>query len=141
MTLRLAVVLERLRKLREVLANLKMVQQIPRQEFITSFRHYWLAERGLHLAAEAVFDVGNHILAGHFNVHPSDYEDVLTRLADQGVISAGLRESFQGLGGFRNILVHGYMDLDVGRVFDSLQVELGAFSAFAEEIESFLDNL
>ncbi len=141
MTLRPAVVLERLRKLREVLRNLKTVRDVPRQEFTTSFRHYWLAERGLHLAAEAVFDIGNHTLAGHFNVHPTDYEDVLTRLADHGVISSNLRETLRGLGGFRNILVHGYMDLDLARVYDSLHQELGAFNAFAEEIEVFLNSL
>lgn len=141
MTLRPAVVHERLRKLREVLRNLESLREVPRQEFVTSYRHYWLAERGLQLAAEALFDIGNHILAGHFNVHPSDYEDVLERLAGQGVISPPLREKLRGLGGFRNVLVHGYLDIDEGRVYGSLQDELDAFDDFAVEIEAFLEGL
>lgn len=141
MTLRPAVVHERLRKLREVLRNLESLREVPRQEFVSSYRHYWLAERGLQLAAEALFDIGNHILAGHFNVHPSDYEDVLERLAGQAVISPPLRERLRGLGGFRNVLVHGYLDIDEGRVYGSLHGELDAFDAFAVEIEAFLEGL
>lgn len=141
MTLRPRVVRERLRKLREVLQNLEQVRQVPRKEFVASFEKYWLGERGLHLAAEAVFDIGNHLLAGHFNVHASDYEDVLTRLARQDVLSAGLRERLRGLGGFRNVLVHAYLEIDEGRVYDALQDRLTAFDELAREIEEFLDGL
>lgn len=141
MTLRPAVVHERLRKLREILTNLEEVRKVPREEFVASFRHYWLAERGLHLAAETVFDIGNHVLAGHFNVHPADYEEVLAKLGERGVISPGLYKRITGLGGFRNVLAHGYLDIDENRVYESLQNELGAFDAFAEEIEAFLGGL
>lgn len=141
MTLRPAVVHERLRKLRQILTNLEEVRKVPREDFVASFRHYWLAERGLHLAAETVFDIGNHLLAGHFNIHPADYEEVLIKLGEQGVISAGLCRRMTGLGGFRNILVHGYLEIDENRVYQSLQGELGGFDAFAEEIEAFLAGL
>lgn len=140
MTLRPEVVRERLRKLREVLRNLEEVQTVPRADFLASFEHYWLGERGLHLAAEAVFDIGNHVLAGHFNVHPSDYEDVLERLLQQGVLSPGLRKKLRGLGGFRNVLVHAYLEIDEGRVYDALDEKLPAFHAFTREIEAFLDR-
>lgn len=106
MTFRPQVVRERLRKLGEVVENLRRVRDVEREEFVASFRHYWLAERGLQLAAEAVFDIGNHVLSGHFNVHATDCENVLQRLAEQGVLSSGLREGMRGLGGFRNVLVH-----------------------------------
>ncbi len=141
MTLRPQVIHERLRKLREILSNLATVRRVPREDFIASFQHYWLAERGLHLASEIVFDIGNHILAGQFNVHPADYEDVLDRLDEQRVISPQLRENLRGLGGFRNILVHAYMDIDAERVYRSLHEESGAFESYAVEIEAFLEGL
>lgn len=141
MTLRPEVVRERLRKLREILRNLEKVRDVARADFIASFEHYWLGERGLHLAAEAAFDVGNHVLAGHFNVHPSDYEDVLDRLAQHSVLSSGLREDLRGLGGFRNVLVHAYLEIDEGRVYDALHDKLPAFHEFAREIEAFLERV
>lgn len=72
MTLRREVVRERLRKLREILENLKRVREIPREEFRGSFRHYWLAERGLQLASETVFDIGNHMWpVTSTSIHPT----------------------------------------------------------------------
>jgi len=141
LTLRPQVVRERLRKLREILSNLEKVKGVPRREFVRSFQHYWLGERGLHLAAEAVFDIGNHVLAGRFNVHPNDYEDVLDRLTAHEVISAELRDRMRGLGGFRNVLVHAYLEIDEGRVYDSLHDEADAFDQFSREIESFLESV
>ncbi|MGH9379087.1 MAG: type VII toxin-antitoxin system HepT family RNase toxin [Thermoanaerobaculia bacterium] len=108
---------------------------------MASFRHYWLAERGLQLAAEALLDSGNHVLVAHFNVSPSDYEDVITQLGEQGVLTPALRDRLRGLGGFRNVLVHGYVDIDRERVYDTLQEELDDLIAFADELEAFLERL
>ncbi len=141
MTLRAETIRERLRKMREILLNLMDVRQVSRREFLASYRHYWLAERGLQLAAEAVFDIGNHILAGHFNLHSSNYEDVIQKLTEQGVLSSRLREELRGLGGFRNVLVHGYLDVDMDRVWTILHQELDRFEAFAQAIEEFLESL
>lgn len=140
MILRPNVLRERLRRLRTVIRNLREIREIPRDELVASFRKHWLAERGLQLAAETLFDIGNHILAGHFNVHPATYEDVIEQLADQGVISSELRDRLRGLGGFRNVLVHEYVDVDLNRVHRFLQEGLEDFVDFADQIESFLDS-
>lgn len=50
-------------------------------------------------------------------------------------------ERLRGLGGFRNILVHGYLDIDRRRVYQALQIELEDLIAFADELETFLDGL
>lgn len=140
MTLRQEVVEERLLKLREVLRNLEKVRAVDRETFLSSFEKFWLAERGLQLAAEIVFDIGTHLLSAVFNDHPSRYEDVTRLLMEHGVLTEDLRERLTGLGGFRNILVHAYLDLDESRVYEFLQDDLGSFSEFAEQIERFLDT-
>jgi uncharacterized protein YutE (UPF0331/DUF86 family) len=140
MILRPEVVRERLKHLHRVLRNLEEIRSIPRQEFVASYRHYWLAERGLQLAAEAVFDIGNHILAGRFNVHATDYEDVTRRLGEHSVISEKLQARLRGLGGFRNLLVHAYLEIDEERIHEFLQDELRAFGDFAHEVEAFLER-
>jgi uncharacterized protein YutE (UPF0331/DUF86 family) len=48
----------------------------------------WAVERGLHIAAEALFDAGAHILADEFREPPDEYRDIARRLAAHGVISA-----------------------------------------------------
>jgi uncharacterized protein YutE (UPF0331/DUF86 family) len=139
-TLRPEVVRERLRKLRSALRNLEDICRVEKKEFLSDYRHQWLAERGLLLAAEAVLDCGNHILAGAFNLHPADYEDVIAKLGEQGVIPDEMRERLRGLGGFRNVLVHGYLDVDRGRGYEYLTTRLGDFTSYADSIEAFLGD-
>ena len=138
MTLRPEVVRERLRKLREVLSNLASLKRIPREEFVASFHHYWLAERGLQLATEILFDIGNHVLAGMFNCSPPTYEKIPQELFEKKVISEELRNRLRGLGGFRNILVHDYLDVDHGLLYGFLHEELGCFANFADQVEQVL---
>jgi uncharacterized protein YutE (UPF0331/DUF86 family) len=140
MTLRPEVVYERLRKLREVVANLETLRHLPCEELAASFRNYWLAERGLQLATEILFDIGNHILAGRFDWSPSTYEEIPQKLCERKVISEELRDRLRGLGGFRNILVHDYLDVDHDLLYGFLQEELGCFLGFADEVEDFLGS-
>jgi uncharacterized protein YutE (UPF0331/DUF86 family) len=137
LVLRPEAVRERLLRLEEVLSNLESLRREgldPRG----GFRQAWLAERGLQLAAEIALDVGNHILSAHFGVAARDYEDVLSQLAERGVLGPELRERFRGLGGFRNLLVHGYLKLDADRVAEVLADAPERFSALARAIRDWL---
>jgi len=140
MTLRPEVVLERLRKLRSVVRNLSAYRAIDPQTFSADFRSQWVVERGLQLAAEVVFDIGNHVLSGALNVTPQDYRDVIARLTEHGVITAELGDRLHGLGGFRNLLVHAYLDIDSRRVYEFVRTRLDDFTDFAEQIEGWLDK-
>lgn len=140
MTLRGEVVRERLRKLRDVLRKLEEIATLSGEAFNADFRRQWVAERGLQIMAEAVLDIGNHLLVAGLNVTPRDYEDVITQLGKHGVISAGLGARLRGLGGFRNILVHAYLDLDPQRVYQFATTRLDDFRDFALEIESWLES-
>jgi len=138
MTLRPEVVREGLRKLREVVRNLRDLREIDESEFLSTYRHYWLAERGLQLAAETIFDVGMHVLSGAFNEHPEDHEAVTGDLGTRGVIDDDLEDRLTGIGGFRNVLVHGHLDVDRREVYRMVQNRLGDFTDFADQIETFL---
>jgi len=65
------------------------------------------AERGLQLGAETILDIGNHILSAHFGASAKDYESIVGLLAQNGVLEEALAARLQGLGGFRDTLVHG----------------------------------
>ncbi len=53
--------------------------------------------------------------------------------------SLKLYQQIKGLGGFRNILVHGYLGIDTDQVFDNFQKGLVVFPLFAQEILAWLD--
>jgi uncharacterized protein YutE (UPF0331/DUF86 family) len=98
----------------------------------------WALERGLQLAAQALFDVGNHVLAGAFALRPRDYAEVAPELARRGVIGGALEQRLRGLAGFRNLLVHEYVAVDPARVRELLQTRLGDFVEFADSVEAWL---
>jgi uncharacterized protein YutE (UPF0331/DUF86 family) len=136
--LRSEAIRERLLRLEQVVSRLQQLSALGGRELREDFRSAWTVERGLQLAAEIVFDVGNHILSAHFAVTAQDYEDILTQLGAQGVLDLALRERLRGLGGFRNILVHGYLALDADRVAGVLSRAPADFSDFIGAIRRWL---
>jgi uncharacterized protein YutE (UPF0331/DUF86 family) len=99
----------------------------------------WAVEHGLHLAAEALFDTGNHILAGEFQEAPDEYREIPPRLAAQGVISRDTAKRLESLAGFRNVLVHDYATVDLRRVHAGLG-RLDDFEAFVADVEGWLSR-
>jgi uncharacterized protein YutE (UPF0331/DUF86 family) len=138
LVLRPEAIRERLLRLEEVISRLEDLARLDRQTFQASFRDAWAAERGLQLAAEIIFDIGNHILSARFGVSAQDYEDIIVQLGSHAVIDAGLRDRLRGLGGFRNILVHGYLRIDPDRVAGHLASGPARFSEFARAVRAWL---
>jgi uncharacterized protein YutE (UPF0331/DUF86 family) len=99
----------------------------------------WAVERGLQLAAEALFDVGAHLLAAEFQEVVDEYRQIPRRLLARGVLSSATADRLKGLAGFRNILVHEYADIDLQRVHAVL-ARLGDFDAFVAEVEHWLQT-
>jgi uncharacterized protein YutE (UPF0331/DUF86 family) len=99
----------------------------------------WAIEHGLHIAAEAVFDTGNHILAGEFQEAPDEYRDIAPRLAARGVITADTARRLESPAGFRNVLVHDYAGGDCRRLHADLG-RLDDFEAFVADVDRWLER-
>jgi uncharacterized protein YutE (UPF0331/DUF86 family) len=140
MVIKSEVVHERLKALADTLTHLNELRTLAYDPFRKEFRNLWAAERGFQIAAEALFDIGNHILAGQFHASPKDYQDIIRLLADHHVINAELASRLKGLGGFRNILVHDYLDVDPGIVYDQLQKGLADFEEFSRQVLVWMDQ-
>jgi uncharacterized protein YutE (UPF0331/DUF86 family) len=134
-------ILGRLKELDTVLNELKQYQDIQPETLRAKISQRWIVERGLIAAASLILDIADHILVGHFGFYANSYEESLLGLRDKGVISSDLFEQIKGLGGFRNVLVHMYQEIDPALVADSFHKGLHAFPQFAQEILLWLDNL
>lgn len=141
MVLRADAVQARLRRLEEVISELEELQKLEHATLRGNLRDQWAVERGLHLGAEILFDIGNHLLSARFGISPEGYSDIVEQLARQGVLDEALRRRLQGLGGFRNILVHDYLRLDPERVLEGLARAPRDFSDFAAAIRCWMDTL
>ena len=141
MVLRPEAIRQRLLRLEEVISRLEELRALDAGTLGRSFRDAWAVERGLQLGAEILFDIGNHILSAHFGVSATDYEDIVAQLGSHGVIDPSLREELKGLGGFRNVLVHGYLRIDPAKVWAALQRSPADFTDFEAEILGWLDRV
>ena len=136
--MKIEVVKERLQHMKRALDELKSMRKIERKDFLGDTRLQWSVERGFQIICEAVFDIGNHILVGKFSLAPSNYQSIIDELAKKGIITDELNKHFSGLGGFRNILVHDYMEIDAEEVYAKLKDRLGDFDMFIREVVGWL---
>lgn len=132
------VVRKRLNKLDEYLAVLGGLQKYTRDEFLENPERYGSAERFLQLAIEALIDLGNHVVADLGLGEVDTYADIPTLMAEKGHLQATSKEKWIQMIGFRNILVHEYLDIDRGIVHDVLQQRLGDFQELREAFARFL---
>ena len=135
MVVRPEVVRERIAALRESIARLDEVARLEPDHAAVG----WAIERGLQVAAQALFDIGNHVLAGSFSARAADYASIPGLLRQHGVISTDLESRLAGLAGFRNLLVHDYARIEPDRVRAMLARTID-FVDFATAVETWLDK-
>jgi uncharacterized protein YutE (UPF0331/DUF86 family) len=132
-------ILVRLKELERILLELNRYQELSWEAFSTDLSQRWIVERGLMAAATMIFDVADHILAGHFGRYAGSYEESLKLLCDLEVLPDELYGQLRGLGGFRNILVHGYIEIDAQHVYENLDKSLRVFPQYGQVILAWLD--
>jgi uncharacterized protein YutE (UPF0331/DUF86 family) len=99
----------------------------------------WAVERGVQLCAQNALDIAIHIAASAGHDVP-DYASAIDTLAEIEVVPREFAKRFRSVAGFRNILVHGYLDVDIAILHRTLNTRLGDFTEFAGYIEGFLQR-
>ena len=96
----------------------------------------WLVERGLQVCIQHCLDLATHVTAAAGRDVP-DYTTAIDRLAELGVLPADFARRFRAVAGFRNVLVHGYLDVDLALVHRVLNERLDDFRAFAAHLQAY----
>ena len=98
----------------------------------------WVVAHGLQLAIQNVVDIAAHIGASlRSGASAADYRDAILALAEWGVLERPFAGRIAPMAGLRNIIVHGYLRLQVERLVDALG-NLDDFGTFARAIHAFL---
>jgi uncharacterized protein YutE (UPF0331/DUF86 family) len=103
------------------------------EEFVKDKMIYGSVERFLHLSIEALIDMGNHIISNEDLGQVDSYRDIPIILFKNKYINKELKDIFIKIIGFRNILVHDYLDIDKEIVYQVLDENLS-------DIKSILRN-
>ncbi len=132
------VIRKRFNKLDQYLDILKKLQRYTRSEFLSDPEHYGSVERFLHLSIELLTDVGNHIIAEEELGMVNWYSDIPDILNSKNIINIELKEIWIKMIGFRNTLVHEYIDIDLEIVYDVLQNGLDDLEAIKLKLAVYL---
>jgi uncharacterized protein YutE (UPF0331/DUF86 family) len=98
-------------------------------------------QHGLQVGISLILQAAQHILTRHFGTLPDSYEASLAALRAHKVISATLYRRLRGAGGFRNVLVHEYMAVDLNRVARYARRAPKTFRDFARELSQWLESV
>lgn len=132
------VIQKRLEKVEAYLAILEKAKRYSREEFLADPERYGSAERFLQLTIEALDDIGSHLVADLDLGVLDSAADIPRLLHEHGHVDAALMEIWIRMIGFRNILVHDYLDIDRCVVYDALQTRLKDIQALMRIFAQFL---
>lgn len=117
--------------------NLRRHTGRPLEALTSDTDEAWAVERGLLLCAQNVLDVATHLAAAAGRDAP-DYATAIDQLGVLGVLPAPFAARLRGIAGFRNLLVHGYLAVDLARVHQILNQHLADFDELAAHVQTYL---
>lgn len=129
---------KRLGRLEEYLGILGHISRYSFDEFMAEPERYGAAERFLQLSIESVNDIGNHVVSDLKLGEVNWQSDIPQLLAKHGYLTDEMEQMWVRMIGFRNILVHEYMDVDRRLVYEVLQNNLGDFRELITVLSSWL---
>lgn len=133
------VVRRHLAELRRAVVNLQRNSDASATRLRTDSDLRWMVERGLQLCTQNAIDVATH-LSSSAGLDAPDYATAIDRLAELGALPDDFAAVFRNVAGFRNVLVHGYLDVDLDVIAHVLGARLNEFETFARHVEDWLED-
>lgn len=129
----------RLAKMDEAVGVMGQLAAMPPEELQPGSPTAYALERSVDIAIECLLDIGNQVIADGGWGRPASYAEVIRILGQRGVLPREFAQSIVGMAGLRNILVHGYLDVDLPRLLE-LARRGSDFDAFACHVLRYLDR-
>lgn len=109
-------------------------------ELERSVRERRFVEHTLQIAIQAALDVGSHIVSDRRYGEPSSNRALFDLLQHNNWLPATLTVTLSDMAGFRNVLVHGYADVNLDIVRDVVANHLGDLLEFVAAIRRGLKD-
>ena len=120
--------------LREYLAKLEILAQVPEQAFLQDFTKVESAKHLLQVSIECCLNLAQHIIADEGYRTPDSYYDTFVVLHEKGILPEDLMPTLRQMVRFRNRVVHLYWDVDDATVYSILQQNLSDFDTYIDYI-------
>lgn len=115
------------RELRELARPERLADDVREARFV---------EHTLQIAIQAALDAASYIVSARRLGEPETNRALFDLLRKAGILEEPLAERLYGMAGFRNVLVHGYRDVDLEIVRDILENHLDDLPAFVDAVRT-----
>jgi len=132
---------ERLKYIDDMLQLLDRVKPLTLDQFKADLTVAHAALYRLQTVFEAMVDVGNHIISAAGMRRAHSREEIMIVLGKEGVLSQRLAEHLRNAMKMRNLIVHGYMEVDLGAVYQVVQTDLNAIREFTTQVSQYIDRV
>ncbi len=126
--------------LRESIGRLRGIRGVDETALRTRIELRWAVERGLQVCVQNALDIATHIAAGS-GMDTPDYASAIDRLGELGVLQPAFAARLRPMAGFRNVLVHAYLETDPAIVIRVLREGLDEIEKFAGCVEKWLADV
>lgn len=123
----------------ESLAELKALSKVSKKEFMDSREIQDRVKWNFYTLVQGCLDLGNHVISVSRFEMPERYEDIITILGKKNVIPGDLSKSLQGMGGFRNLIAHGYFKIDLDKLYGYLK-KIDDVKKYLKNLEPYLED-
>jgi uncharacterized protein YutE (UPF0331/DUF86 family) len=131
----------RLHALETYVAELeRLAAGLSRDDLQRKLQTQWAVEHGLQLAIECVLDVATHLVTAARLGAPESYRQAIELLGASGILPATFVRRVASMPGFRNVLVHDYLDVDLDIVWEMLQSGPAQFREFLRLVVAWLQK-
>jgi uncharacterized protein YutE (UPF0331/DUF86 family) len=123
------------KKLALVETCLSELRRLAKPEALANdIREQRFVEHTLQIAIQAALDVASHIVSDRRLGEPRTNRELFDLLQRDQWLDERLASTLRNMAGFRNVLVHGYDDVDLDIVTDVLRNHLGDLDAFVAAV-------
>jgi uncharacterized protein YutE (UPF0331/DUF86 family)/predicted nucleotidyltransferase len=129
---------DRLTYIDAMLARLKSRRSLSPEEFRTDADRRDATLYQLQTCIEAMTDIANHLVAALGLRKPRDRGDLFMILSEEDILDETLARRLAAAIGLRNVLVHGYLELVLDTVYQTIQDDLGDIEDFCRQIIVYL---
>lgn len=130
---------QRLERLKKCLIKLEPLKEKSKEEFLRDEYLQDIVERNLEVAIQSCIDIANRIISLDELEKPKDYYGSIIRLGEESILPHDFAKKFAPIAGFRNILIHEYLDIDWDEVYKNLQ-KMDQFYKFMDYIKKWLSQ-
>lgn len=125
---------ERLAIIQSSVNRLRLLAQMPEDQFVKNEDAIDITENRLRRALEALFDLGRHLVVKSGLGIPQDYRSVIEKLKEAQILPADFAEHIKGMAGYRTRLIYEYNKVTPKELYEILQTRLNDFTSFCKYI-------